>query len=444
MRPIIFNRLSTIFHRIVDRHPKMKQNENEMLQSSTNINDLPDLCLILIMEHLNLREQMHLHRVCRRWNMIQRQVFIRRHSLRLIIYGNECLADLDYDTMHAFKVKRSITLKIVKLTNDITYKLINMFPNITTLDISFTNAYSVSCENVSLMLNDDESFWPKQLVQLSLFFFFRNRNNSITNMKTLFKRINSELPLLRKLILVPPLEMLWRIEMPIIAQLEWFYLHTMNSDHLLELFERYIGPNNRLTDVRFFGKIYDYELLVCRTRNFYNAIQWLNLHHSNQIEPERVVRDFPSLTKLNICCIGSFHLNLSFFELGRQFALFNNLTELTLSIAIRLEYPFSEYDSLPDEDVPVLNNLRCLELRVYVQSHHAMESRHLKRMFPKLESLTICYHSYNCQTCPRFIRKLTSSRSYCKSRLFRPWRQCTSIKRFIKRKINRPNYYYIS
>ncbi|KAI2801679.1 hypothetical protein BLOT_009493 [Blomia tropicalis] len=372
----------------------------------------------MILDYLQLEEQMKLHCVCRRWKIIQQYLFIRQKSLRLIFSFNNYWFITEYLSFHSLKMQYKLTLKIKNFTKNVVYKLINTFPNITSLEISLRKTDCESFENLWLMLNADESFWPKRLVQLALSFHAQDQDSS-KYIKTLVKRITqNNLPLLRKLIISTSGTMLSGIDIPIINQLETFYLHTLKTDDFFDSFNRYIRPDNRLTDVRFLGKIYKYKQFVNATKNFSNAIHWLSFRHAVHVEPKRIAQDFPSVTMLNLCYKKNSRRNLSFIELMRQLALFRNLTHLSLLYKIEFDHPFSEFDSLSIENVPVLNNLQHLKLYVQVQSHKAMEFEHLQLMFAKRVHVIgvssplqdhIVNHAYfvhgkQCRTIKRFLK----------------------------------------
>ena len=350
--------------------------------------------------------------VCQRWKIIQQHLFIKQKSLQLMFNDNSIESDDEY-YFHGLQTIGKHTLKINKLTKPVVYKLINIFPNITSLEIT-TNlcANEMVCEILLLMLDPDESFWPKQLVQLAWFDDSNYNDNPkiIKNFKTLFNQINYKFPLLRQLIFATVNLTLSDIDFSIINQLEILYIQTLDFDELSDSFQNCIKSENSLTKIGF-GVIYDVNQLMNVTRYCSNAVN-----------------------ELDMICVDEIHL----IDMIKPLAQFRNLTKLQLSISNQFEHQFSEFDSLSVENVPILNNLQYLILDIEVKSHNAMESQHLKRIFPKLENLTIRYYMFPCVSCPQVWSRFSSSRSYCKSLLLRPWKQCTSIKHFFKYSVKYP------
>lgn len=440
-----------------------------------NLLELPDLCLLSILDRLPLDDLLHINLACKRFDALYKPALNRRRLLVLIPtykstkmsfsdicelfkYSQYSLPLFEYVTGDDGKPFRKCQpqlkyclLKCPELTLEITAKLVELFTNLNSLMIFQRCAWQYDLRWTSFLLNH----W-KDLVNLKLWFWsyeYEGYEEGFESwslkqyFEALFQSVNS-LGKLRNLDLnleVPfySSEQL-TINLPVISQLEKFIFRSVGFersgssdvnlplDSLLSFGESNIALKEIvLQNYPPMGKLLQF------TSQF--AKQFSELHLDDEV-------NLTNIADFNRFCYQFTSLRVLSFRVGNNlslpevcFPLLDLPALVHLSLVVNCDVPPSANqeqalvnDQLPVEALPRLSSIKALTLFLNTSSHNDLPSLQLHILFPQVQVILLSHGSLRCTLCGYNLNVEQIAQWEAEACMRRGWqalKKCTNLKK---------------
>ena len=406
------------------------------------INQLPDLCLLAIFNHLPVVDLMRLGSVCTRWRMVQLNSCSSRNKLTILITKETSSHKTFNSNTWIFQssIDQRSTLKLVWLNKKIAKKLIIYFVQLQSVELILTRCSL----DILLALNVLLQNCAKQLFSLKIYCHLKlslsaKKKHLITDQWTvhLLPLINSMIKLKQLTIcfggnFISRNDVLDQIQLPILNNLTEFNFYSHDTaDRLYESFQRYL-PSSKINHFQLFNTIDDsLDQFIEINSNFADRIATLCVNRFDREQLWRFCVTFNSLTTLT--------LNPGRYSLVQVVNILRTLKQLkTLRLVINFDFsPTFSVDNLlhpVSAQIAQLNSIQSVHIVIPqgLHSHNVLHSRHLCWIFPELLSFTLEYPiKFRCDHCITFGSCFRGSelRQKCIQQLWRPWKlQCTNLR----------------
>lgn len=440
-----------------------------------NLLEFPDLCLLSIFDRLSLDDLLQINLVCKRFDALYKPALNRRRLLVLIptykstkTSFNDIFEDFKY-SQYSLPLFNHVTddegkpfrnaqpqlkyclLKCPELTLEITGKLVELFPNLSSLMIFQRCAWQFDLRWTAFLLNH----W-KNLVNLKLWFwsyeyegyeegfeswsvkqYFEVLFQSVNNLKHLKNLdLNLEVPFYSSEQLT--------INLPVIGQLEKFIFRSVGFERSgssdvnlpLDSMLSFGESNGNLKEVVLqnyppMGKLLKF------TSQF--AKHFSELHLDDEVNMANIADFNRFCYQFNSLRVLSFRLgdNLSLPEVCFPLLDLPSLVHLSLVVncdvstsanrdVVRANEPF------PVEALPQLSSIKALTLFLTTSSHNDLPSLQLHILFPQVQVILLSHGSLRCTECGYNLNVEQIAQWEAEACMRMGWqalKQCTKLKK---------------
>lgn len=391
------------------------------------IYQLPDVVIALMFDCLPLPELIKIGQTCKRFGYLRNIALKRRHNIKIIsgkmppeqmkhsIFEFDSTVDANnndgsYEFFPTFVSNNEV--RILQLARRNVMKLVNILPNIKSLEICINRAHFMQITQIIYLLRN----WGEQLTHLEISlnlepdvtnYHFEVRSNLYRrSYMWLIRAVNDNCPNLTRLSLNIKHKFNDLLDFPILSQLKEFRFFSYNSSTVvLHSLQKYIKPNSPLQSIALesgldgnnIGRDHFLNLDKHITDRFVQLDFFIDDNPLRQPIGTELVKTFfvkyPNLMLLRGISDGAPFSHIRYPTILNLVSTLKNLIHLDLTLE-QLPYRRKEVQQNATSTLP---SVRTLNLKLRANSHSYLTWLDIQRLFPNLQLIKVYYiFEYSC------------------------------------------------